>query len=733
MAAERPVEGYATGLDHLYEEMGRVELLVRAQVRRWVAAVGELRSDTDWGTGILDVCEVERYLRHPFVAPMTEPETPDEVCALLLEATERAASIRARCDRTDRSILRLEQLRTALHLLPVDVDVVLVCLLGELDARYRRLFAYLADERSVRSPSVGTLAEILRPGPAGLPAFRARFAIDAPLVHHRVVRVGDGPAVSEHGLSTQSVTLDTRITGFLTGEDHLEGWLEDAVRLAEPLCWDDLILSEQRRASLCALAPACDKGGGPAATLALIGAEGSGRTSAARCLATDVGVPLMLVEVRVAVNGGSGFAAEVYREARLRDAAVLWRGCDVLMSREVEQDGWWTDLLGLAARYARPTFVDHVRPWDPPFREAGGGPFLRVSVPSPALTERRVIWAHLLRHLATIDGAGAADRLAGTFLLTPGRMHDAIAMSAELARQRDGADALVTEADLQEACRRQSSRRVVNIARQVEAPAGMTFDDMVLPEAKREQLHALRSRIANRARVEELLGTGRSGPKGLVAMFVGSSGTGKTLAAGLLAADLGRDLLKVDMAQLVSKWVGETEKNLDRLLNEAQEAHAILFFDEAEAIFGQRGTVTTAQDRYALQETSFLLQRIEEYEGVVILATNLRQNVDAAFSRRIQQIVEFSTPDDDARRRMWRLALSHVAHDLDDADVARVAAGSRLSAAAIDQVVLSAVFAAVARDADVPCVTIDDVDDAVRSELQRVGLPALPTPKPPAP
>jgi SpoVK/Ycf46/Vps4 family AAA+-type ATPase len=184
------------------------------------------------------------------------------------------------------------------------------------------------------------------------------------------------------------------------------------------------------------------------------------------------------------------------------------------------------------------------------------------------------------------------------------------------------------------------------------------------------------------------------------------------------------------MSQVVSKWVGETEKNLDHVLREVQDAHAILFFDEAEAVFGQRGTVTSAQDRYALQETSFLLQRIEEHEGVVILATNLRQNLDAAFSRRIQTVIDFPTPDDEGRRRIWKQALSSVDHDLTDGDIEQIAVRSRLSAAAIVQVALAAIFAAVARDPDAPRVTRQDVDAAVRSELQRVGLPSPPAPRP---
>lgn len=736
MALSRDQEAgpYATNLEHLYDELRRVEFFVRAQVERWLCAVGEVRVDTAWGTGILDPREVERFLSHDFVEPLVEQDAPDVIRKHLADADNQAAAIAVRRERSDAALLRLERLSAAMQLDQDDIDIVLVCLLGELDGRYHRLFAYLADERWVRSPSVGLLAEILRPGPAELPAFRARFGSDAPLVRHRVIRIGDGAESCGHGLSNQSVVVDGRIAAFLMGQDHFEGWLADGVRVADELEWHRLVLPEQRRAQLRVLTDACRTDRGRAATLALTGAEGSGRTSFARGIATSLDVPLLLVDVRVAVESGPAFIDELYREALLRDAAVMWRGCERLVAGDAAQDRRWADLLEAAATHPRPTFVDHAQPWDPPTRTADGGGFFRVPCPSPGLAERGVLWARLLRDAGWDDGQSdidaVAERLASVFLLTPGRMRDAITMAAELARAREGGEAAAAEANLHEACRRQSSRRMMSIARRVEAPAGMTLDDIVLPADKKAELVALRDRIANRNRVEQLLGPGRTGPKGLVAMFSGSSGTGKTLAAGLLAKDLGRDLLKVDLSQVVSKWVGETEKNLDRVLHDVQEAHAILFFDEAEAIFGQRGTVTNAQDRYALQETSFLLQRIEEYEGVVILATNLRQNLDAAFSRRIQQIIDFPAPDDEGRQRIWQLALSSVEHDLSDEDVVRVAAGSRLSAAAIVQVVLAATFTAVARDSEFPRVTVADVDQAVRAELQRVGLPAPPAPRP---
>ncbi|NGO75968.1 ATP-binding protein [Streptomyces sp. YC504] len=707
-----PPEPYATSLDHLYDELSRVELAVRAQVERWRRAVGELRDEAAWGTGILDDREVRRYLGHPYTAPLTEADTPEAVRELQRRAMAQTLTIGTRRALTTPSTLRLERLRSALGLTQDDVDVILVCLLDELDGRYRRLFAYLADERWLRSPTIGLLAEILRPAPPELPDFRARFAPDAPLIRHQLVRLDD-----DSRLSSRSVRLDARIAAYLTGQDYLDGRLAEAVRIAEPLRWDDLVLGDERRTRLQGIGESCRGGRDRIAVVALIGDEGSGRSSAARCLATQLGVELLLVDATAAAASGPDSVSELYREALLRGAAVMWRGCSHLAGLPATEDRTWATLLTYAALHPKPTFVDHLQPWDPAERSPGGGAFVRLSCPSPDLDERRAIWSELL------GDKEVADRLAATFLLTPGRMLDAIEMSAELARQRGAA---VSEEELRDACRRQCSRRLMSIARPIEAPAHMTLDDIVLPDANLRQLKALRDRVANRSRFEQLVGSGRSGPKGLVAMFAGSSGTGKTLAAGLLAKDLGRDLLKVDLAQVVSKWVGETEKNLDRVLNDAQDAHAILFFDEAEAIFGKRGTVSDARDRYALQETSFLLQRIEEYEGVVILATNLRQNLDDAFSRRIHMTIEFPALGEEDRERMWRLALSGVGHELTDEDLARVAKASRLSAAAIVQVVEAATFAAVARTPETPRLTADDVDDAVRAELQRVGLPAPP-------
>ena len=297
--------------------------------------------------------------------------------------------------------------------------------------------------------------------------------------------------------------------------------------------------------------------------------------------------------------------------------------------------------------------------WDPVgrFRTCD---FLRHEFPVPLYPVRLRLWDHHLPDDSALSldketRAGLIQRLANGFQLTEGQIEDAIATARHLARQRDPDHHLLTSDDLYEGCRRQSGRRLISFARRVEPRPEISFSDLVLPPANQQQLLELRNRIRYRSDVlsgagfEQRLTLG----KGLITLFTGTSGTGKTMAAQLLAGEQGVDLYKIDMSAVVSKYVGETEKNLSRVFAEAEDSNAIIFFDEADALFGKRGKVEEARDRWANMEVNYLLQRVEEYAGVVVLATNLRQNIDEAFIRRIHIIVDFPFPEAEARYSIW--------------------------------------------------------------------------------
>ena len=236
---------------------------------------------------------------------------------------------------------------------------------------------------------------------------------------------------------------------------------------------------------------------------------------------------------------------------------------------------------------------------------------------------------------------------------------DAVASAEANATVRDPARGLMTAEDLAYGCRLQSGRRLALLAQRMEPRPGLNFDDLVLAPPNRRQLNDLRARIALRSQLARF--RIRTPPatrqRAAGACSPGRPGTGKTMAAELLAQEQRVDLYKIDLAEVVSKYIGETEKNLRRVFREAEDTNAMIFFDEADALFGKRGEVREAKDRWANIEVNFLLQRVEQFAGIVIIATNLRQNIDEAFLRRIHVVVEFPFPDADARLRIWQRML----------------------------------------------------------------------------
>jgi SpoVK/Ycf46/Vps4 family AAA+-type ATPase len=207
--------------------------------------------------------------------------------------------------------------------------------------------------------------------------------------------------------------------------------------------------------------------------------------------------------------------------------------------------------------------------------------------------------------------------------------------------------------------------------------------------------------------------------KGVNALFAGPTGTGKTMAAEIIANELGLELYKIDLSSVVSKYIGETEQNLDRIFTAAQNANVILFIDEADALFGKRSEVRDSHDRYANIEIAYLLQKMEQYEGIAILATNLRQNMDEAFIRRLQFIVEFPFPDEAHRYHIWQRHFPPEAprdEEIDYASLARL----RISGGNIKNIVLAAAFLAAT---DGGRIGMEHMIQAARREYQKLGKP----------
>jgi SpoVK/Ycf46/Vps4 family AAA+-type ATPase len=308
--------------------------------------------------------------------------------------------------------------------------------------------------------------------------------------------------------------------------------------------------------------------------------------------------------------------------------------------------------------------------------------------------------------------------VAATFKFTGGQIRDAAAMAINLACLRGAEPVQVGAADLYEACRFQSNQRLSTLARKI-VPK-YTWDDIILPGDRVERLREICNQVKYRERVHGEWGFDRklSLGKGLSVLFSGPSGTGKTMAAEIIAATLGLELYKIDLSTVVSKYIGDTEKNLSRIFGEAETSNAILFFDEADALFGKRSEVRDSHDRYANIETGYLLQRMEEYDGVVILATNFRKNMDEAFVRRLQFTVEFPFPGEEDRRRIWQGVWPSDTPCDPALDVEFMARRFEITGGSIRNIALAAAFLA-ADDGNV--VTMGHLIHATKREFQKMG------------
>ena len=309
-------------------------------------------------------------------------------------------------------------------------------------------------------------------------------------------------------------------------------------------------------------------------------------------------------------------------------------------------------------------------------------PALAVAVGMPTRSERAAIWS------AALGGAEVAPEISAAHRLALERIADGAWLAG--AEASAAGRSQVSRADVEQGARAASISSLGDLAIAMAPDIG--WDDLVLPERPLTLLRSLTAFLRHRDLVLDEWGFGRRSGRaqGLVAMFAGDSGTGKTLAARVLAAELGLELFRIDLATVVSKWLGETEKNLDRVFAAAQGANAVLFFDEADAVFGRRSDVQDSHDRYANLQTAYLLQRMERHDGPVLLATNMRGNVDDAFLRRMDAVVEFPFPTAEFRLRLWELLLPPEAPRGDDVDLAFLAQRFELSGGGIRNAAIAA-------------------------------------------
>ncbi|MGP4052319.1 ATP-binding protein [Streptomyces sp. 2A115] len=576
---------------------------------------------------------------------------------------------------------RLARTAARLRLTELDLAVVLIALAPDVDRTFEPLYGYLNDDVSRRRATLG-LALDLCGVPAHLPQARARFHLSAPLRALGLLTVEEE---ADRPFLTRSLRVPDRVTAHLLGEDTPDATL---LGLLHPMP-DPLPAAGHDEGFVRRLATRL--GEGPFTAYLREHREGEALAGLASALHT-AGVEALRF------SGSADHVYELLREARLSGRAVVVSGLPDQPGPMVHELTGATDVTVLLA---------DPRPYDPQW--SAHDPLVLQAPRQPA--GGTAAWRDALG-----EGADAFD-LAGT--VAPyhlgGEHISRAARAATALAAWDGTP--LTAAHVRLAARQQSASGLERHARRIR-PA-VDWRDLVLPDGPLAQLRELALRARHRDRVlgDWRLSAGGGRGRGVLGLFAGESGTGKTLSAEVIAADLGVDLYVVQLSSIVDKYVGETEKNLERIFTEADRTDAVLLFDEADAVFGKRSEVKDSHDRYANLESAYLLQRLESFDGIALLTTNLRANIDDAFTRRLDLVVDFPFPDAGQRLALWRHGLSHVPR-AEGVDAGSLARDFELAGGSIRGAVITAAYLAAGRDEP---VSARDLLEGARREYRKAG------------
>ena len=615
-----------------------------------------------------------------------------------------AAALRCELDeRAARSVaqgakLPLERIVRDFGLNEMERLVMIVALAPYLDAAYEKVYAYANDDITKRWPTIGLTLEVLCDDQSDRLALRPLFYQDSPLVRHNLIVIGEqGPA--GQALPIRQLSLDAHVAEVLLGYVGLDPRLHAVAR--------QMGFEERGGGTGQALAAAIRQRMDARIYIGGRWQAEKEQAIASACGQLGVGLVSLNMPALVRAHEPNKLLALTLRDARLLGAALMIDGYGGQDS-EQEMAAFSAELaVGLKEHPLPVLFCD--RSTTPAHLPTDL--HIQFDFPMPAYEERQESW----RTLGGLD-AEEAEQLAAMYRLGAREVKSTVEMARSIAHL-DGRSA-VTLVDLKTAARTQSQPRLTSLAQKI--TPHFTWDDIVLPDDRMAQLSEISNQVLFQHVVYEEWGLAKKSSlgRGVAALFAGQSGTGKTMAAEVIANDLGLDVYKIDLSGLVSKYIGETEKNLARVFEEASDTNAILFFDEADAVFGKRSEVRDSHDRYANIEVSYLLQKMEEYDGIVVLATNLRSNLDEAFLRRMRAIVEFPFPEVEDRLRIWQRTFSPGAPLAPDVDLGFMAKQFRIAGGNIRNIVLLAAFLAASHDEDIGMLHL--IQGAKR-EYQKLG------------
>jgi hypothetical protein len=691
-------------LKHLEIELARLDVYLKRAVYCWQLA-GQDPQDQYRGLYVSDQ-DSNAALERPAgfnwgntisLTIEDQQSFTDAECA----SQTRLAEIKALAAQNN-EVLRFEELSDLFKLDPIEKDILLVCLAPSLDLRYEKIYGYLQDDVTRRRPTVNLILDLF--GQTGLKKLELlqKFRPISVLFEQCLVEFS-GDTIHQP-LLNRFINLDNTLVNWLVNGHYVpEPELQALVKVEDPYP------TEFGKLAAGSQVEKIKQGIIHQPIMILSGNDLAAQQAAAKLLAAELKQPLYWVNLTKLDDPENNISRVI--GLSLRDALIL-NALPCFMISDGAHARYYQQLLKSLAGFPGPSLIISQGVFAEPNADLFR-PVFYYHFSNPAFSQRQALWRHALGNLNCPPGL--IEALSGQFRLSSGQILAAAQAARCTAQQRGGE---VNQKDLYAAARSYSNPLLSNLAHKI--TPRFTWQDLVLPEDQINLLREIVISVRGRARVFDDWGAGQklAYSAGLAILFSGQPGTGKTMAAEVIASELGLDLYKIDLSTIVSKYIGETEKNLERIFNEAETSNAILFFDEADALFGKRSEVRDSHDRYANIEISYLLQRMEAYDGITILATNLRANLDEAFTRRLHFAVEFPFPDEPSRVRIWKTLFLPEFPRTEDIDLALLAHRFKLAGGNIRNILISAASLAAA---DGGQINMQHLLHCTRRELQKMG------------
>ena len=712
---------FKDGLEHIFTELQRIELKILSGVKR--TDIGKDRTGKDTFPGPYTIkaensSVTESLIFDAFDHSENDPEMRNILRSLV--KLESDISQKKRDSQRAGVYLPLCELQRLFNLSAFDIDVILMCLLPELDPRFEKYYAYLQDDITRKMPTVNMIVRLLCVRLEDTLDAKKSFDPDAPLITNNLVHIYKSTVQNSTAAAAKFVQIDERIVDYLTERNRIDYHLQSFTHIYQPTAkLQDLVIPQYLRERLLKF---ISRNKETAPAYFFHGTNGMGKRTTAEAICCESGMPLLHIDVKRMLAADIPVDQAIpliFREGRLQNAAIYLNRSDLLFKNgdtDVHNAGYDT-LLSELANYPHLSFLSSENKMEL-MRHPRNKLLVNIEFTMPNHSARKQLWQRQCRDTLPIADDVDFDDLANKFRLTAGQIAEALSSARSAAMWRDPENGLITSNDLYLVCRQKSRQRLNTLTNQ--AVTQYNWDDIILPKDQKEQLIEICNQVKYRHVVYNDWGFGKKlvRGEGLNVLFAGPSGTGKTMAAEIMGNELGIDVYKIDLSNIVSKYIGETEKNLDRIFREGTTANAIIFFDEADSLFGKRSEVRDSHDRYANIEISYLLQKMEDYDGVIILATNLRKNMDEAFTRRMHFAVEFPMPEEPDRYRIWASMFPEKAPLGQDLDLSFLARQFSITGGNIRNIVVASAFLA-AQDGGL--ITMENVIRAMKREYQKMG------------